>query len=206
MKYSIPMALVDYFPVLCFFIASLLLQRDLYHKMSKGAFALFSCGTIYIFLAGFLKATYKLLYAANICDFQVLNTMFFPTQSIAFVIAALGIASCLIFKQAERRVYSVAGPMVYTGTMLFVGMMVTGLAVLDVCLIILAKKLKKNSAIICYVIAFALSLAMGYLSTKNFQLAYMNWIAEVVNSFGQFCFLMGTIILHRAGLKELELA
>ena len=71
---SIPMALVDYIPVVFFGIAAILLQKDLYNKMQKDVFALFAAGTVNIFMAGFLKATWKLLYAANICDFQALNT------------------------------------------------------------------------------------------------------------------------------------
>ena len=38
--FSVPMALVDYIPVLFFGIAAVLLQRDLYNKMYKGAYAL----------------------------------------------------------------------------------------------------------------------------------------------------------------------
>ncbi len=81
---SIPMALVDYIPVVFFGWAAVLLQRDLYHRMPKYAFACVAAGTIDIFAAGFLKATWKLLYAAGVCDFQVLNTMFLPTESIGF--------------------------------------------------------------------------------------------------------------------------
>lgn len=204
MKFTVPMALVDYIPVVCFLIASLILQRDLYNKMSKGAFAVFSCGTIYVFIAGFLKATYKLLYAAGICDFTSLNTMFFPTQSIAFILAGLGILACLIHKQGEGKIYSVVAPAVYSGTMLFVGMMVVGLGTLDACLCMFAKKLQKKSAIICFIISFVFSLMMGYLSSKNFDKASMNWIAEAVNSVGQASLLVGTLILHKAGLKDLQ--
>lgn len=38
--FSVPMALVDFIPVILFAIAGVLLQRALYNKMSKGAFAL----------------------------------------------------------------------------------------------------------------------------------------------------------------------
>ena len=55
------MALMDYIPVAFFGVAALLLQLDLYGKMRKDAFAMFAAGTINIFLAGFLKATWKLL-------------------------------------------------------------------------------------------------------------------------------------------------
>lgn len=89
--FSIAMALVDYIPVALFAIAAIILQRDLYGKMRKDAFALFAAGTINIFCAGVLKATYKLLYAANVCDFTALDAMFFPVQSIGFLLAGLGV-------------------------------------------------------------------------------------------------------------------
>ncbi|MBR2070649.1 MAG: hypothetical protein IJ981_04400, partial [Clostridia bacterium] len=74
--FSISMALVDYIPVIFFAIASVLLLRDLYNKMSKGAFALFSAGVIDVAMAGALKATWKLLYAAGACNFEALDAMF----------------------------------------------------------------------------------------------------------------------------------
>ena len=54
---SVPMAIVDFIPVGLFLAAAVILQRDLYNKMSKGAFALFSAGTITVFVAGCFKAT-----------------------------------------------------------------------------------------------------------------------------------------------------
>ena len=68
-QFSVWMALCDFIPVVFFAVAAVLLQRDLYNKMSKGAFALFAGGTIFIIFAGSSKALYKLLYALGICDF-----------------------------------------------------------------------------------------------------------------------------------------
>ena len=89
--FSVPMALADFVPVALFGLSGVLLQRDLYNKMPKYAFACFAAGTINIFMAGFLKALWKLLYALGACDFHVLNTMFLPTQSLGFLLAGLGI-------------------------------------------------------------------------------------------------------------------
>ena len=85
--FSLPMALTDFIPVALFGVSGVLMQRDLYNKMPKYAFACFAAGTINIFMAGFLKALWKLLYALNVCDFHVLNTMFLPTQSLGFLLA-----------------------------------------------------------------------------------------------------------------------
>ena len=77
-EFSVGMALVDFIPVVLFAAASVILMRDLYNKMSKGAFALLAAGTIDVAFAGALKALYKLLYAAGVCDFTPLSDMFFP--------------------------------------------------------------------------------------------------------------------------------
>ena len=115
--FTIPMALVDYIPVVLFAIAAIILQRDMYNKMSKGAFALFAAGTINVTCAGALKATYKLLYAANICDFEALNAMFFPVQSIGFLLAGIGIIATLTHKQTTTLAVA---PTIFSGTFVFV--------------------------------------------------------------------------------------
>ena len=100
-EFSVSMALVDYIPVLCFAMAGVILMRDLYNKMSKGAFALFAAGIIDIVCAGALKATYKLLYALGVCDFEALNNMFFPVQSIGFLLAGIGVVAMVCHKQTK---------------------------------------------------------------------------------------------------------
>ena len=203
MDFTIGMALVDYIPVICFAIGAVILMRDLYNKMSKGAFALFAAGTIMITLAGALKATWKLLYAAGICNFEALNNMLFPTQSIGFLLAGVGILAMLVYNQKETKLRSV--PPVFSGTFVFVGLMVAGLGVMDTVLCILSAKLKKPWLIALFVLSFVCSLCMGYLSSKDFTEAAMNWIAEGVNVVGQGSFLAGAYLLHKNGLAELEL-
>ena len=205
-EFSVAMALVDYVPVALFAAAAVLLQRDLYHKMSKGAFALFSAGTINIFCAGALKATWKLLYAAGVCDFEALDEMFFPVQSIGFLLAGLGVAAMVCCKQKKERVYTAAAaPAVFPGTVLFVGLMVAGLACMNASLSYVAAKMKKPLAIVCFAVTFVCCMGMGYLSSQDFAQASMNWIAEGVNVVGQGALLCGTLLLHRAGLADWEL-
>ena len=203
--FSIAMALVDYIPVILFLIASIMLQRDLYNKMSKGAFALFSAGTINIFSAGALKAFYKLLYAAGICDFASLNDMFFPVQSIGFLLAGIGMLAMIFHKQGNGIVALSVAPPLWKGTFLFVGLMVAGLGCMDAGLIILANRVKKRSAIVFFVVSFICSMAMGYLSSRDFAQASMNWIAEGINIVGQGCLLAGVWMLHKAGLAEYKI-
>ena len=199
------MALVDYIPVICFAIASVILMRDLYNKMSKGAFALFATGTINIVCAGALKATYKLLYAGGVCDFEALNAMFFPVQSIGFLLAGVGVLAMICYNQHEKTAALAVAPPLFKGTFVFVGLMVAGLGILDTVLCIISAKLKKPWLIAIFALSFVCSLGMGYLSTKDFAKASMNWIAECVNVVGQGSLLAGVYILHKSGLADLEL-
>ncbi len=203
-NFTVPMALVDFVPVILFAIAAILLQRDLYNKMSKGAFALFATGTIDIICAGCAKAVYKLLYAAGICDLEPLNAMFFPVQSIGFLLAGIGIVAMLFHKQSENTLLAVAPP-VFSGTAIFVTFMCLGLGMIYLVLCVLAVKLKKPLLIAVFVVSFFCSLCMGYLSSKDFTQSYMNWIAQCINVFGQGLLLCGAIALRKAGLMEMHL-
>lgn len=204
-EFSIPMALADYIPVFLFGAAAVVLMRDLYNKMSKGAFALFAAGAIDIACAGALKATYKLLYAAGICDFQPLSQMFFPVQSIGFLLAGLGMVAMLCHRQGNTAVYGAAAPpAVFQGTGLFVLVMVVGLGCMMTALSILSVRLKKAGLIAFFALAFVCSLCMGYLSSRDFTEAAANWAAEGVNILGQGSLLAGTLLLHRAGFADVD--
>ena len=203
--FSVSMALVDYIPVICFAIASVILMRDLYNKMSKGAFALFATGTINIVCAGALKATYKLLYAGGVCDFEALNAMFFPVQSIGFLLAGVGVLAMICYNQHEKTAALAVAPPLFKGPFVFVGLMVAGLGILDTVLCIISAKLKKPWLIAIFALSFICSLGMGYLSSKDFAEAAMNWIAEGVNVVGQGSLLLGVYMLHKNGLEDLRL-
>ena len=199
------MALVDYIPVALFALAALILLRDLYNKMSKAAYALFAAGVIDIACAGALKATWKLLYASGVCNFEALNAMFFPVQSIGFLLAGTGILLMICNKRGEGTAALAVAPPVFKGTFVFVGLMVAGLGLMDAVLCIIAVKMKKPWLIAVFVLSFVCSLGMGYLSSKDFAEASMNWIAEIVNVIGQGALLGGVYMLHKNGLAELEI-
>lgn len=200
---TIPMALVDYIPVIFFTLSGMMMLRGLYKAMSKGAYALLAAGVMMVVCAGFFKATWKLLYTANICDFEQLNQVFFPMQATGFVLAGLAMVSLLAFRQ--NRVYSAAAvPAVFSGTMIFVGMMVLGAVGLCGSLAVIARRMKKTAAMVLFIVAFVFMMGMGYLSSKDFADPNMNWIAEGVNVVGQLAMLLGVNMLMKAGLADVE--
>lgn len=196
MEFTVEMALVDYIPVAFFAIASIILMRDLFSKMSKLNFLIFALGVSGVAVAGACKATWKLIYAATETNISFLNEMFFPTQSIGFLLAGIGLLGMLLFK--KKATYGV-------NTFVYIGMMVAGLGIMDATLCVLAGKLKKPAIIAIFVLSFVCSLGMGYLSSKDFTDDLWNWIAEGINVVGQGSLLLGTYLLHKNGLKELKL-
>lgn len=201
-EFTVLMGLVDFIPVILFAVSMVLMQRDLYNKMPKYAFACFAAGTINIFIAGLLKALWKTLYAAGLCDFQVLNTMFLPTQSLGFLLAGLGI---ILMLTNRRKAALMAAPPVFSGSIVFISMMVLGLGAICSCLAILAAKLRKKGLIPVFVLCFIVYMAMGYLGSRDSNTVAANWLEQGVNTLGQALLLWGVLGLHKAGLRDYRL-
>lgn len=201
---SISLALADFIPVGIFLYTSVILQRGLYNKMSKGAFAVFSCGTIFVFVAGLYKAIWKLLFCAGICDFEQLSISMMPMQGTGFLLAGAGLVAMLAAKQETENepLYAVAAPAVFSGTMIFVCFDVLGIIAIGTCLSIVAKRIGKKAAVPFFIIAVIGMIMMGYLASKDFTKPIYNWIAEIVNTLAQGSLLIGSVMLKKAGLQE----
>ena len=199
-NFSVPMAIVDFIPVVLFFISAVILQRDLYNKMSKGSFALLAAGSIMVLLAGFYKAAWKALYALGVCDFAALNTSFFPMQAPGFLLVFLGLLSM----GNGTKTYAVAAPAVYSSNLIFIIGQVVGLGGTQLLLRFKAAKMNKKNAIICFIVSFVFMLAMGYLGSKFDNSSSMNWIAQATNIVSQAALLVGVLIMHKGGLAEAD--
>ena len=199
-NFTVPMALMDFLPVFFFGVTAVLLLRDLYNKMFKGAYALLAAGSVNVFMAGFCKALWKLLYAANICDFIVLEKMFMPVNSLGLLFVGLSLIGMLCWKK-ESALLSAAPP-VFVSSMPFIMMMVIGLGGLCAGLSVVASKMKKGPVMILFILSFVLAMAMGYMSGQDATQAWVNWAEQSINTVSQLCLMLGTIALHRSGLKD----
>ena len=198
-NFTIPMALMDCVPVIFFGVTAVLLLCDLYNKMVKGAYALLAAGSVNVFLAGFCKALWKLLYAANICDFVALEEMFMPVNSLGLLFVGLSLIGMLC--QKKKVMLSVAPP-VFVSSMPFIMMMVVGLGGLCAGLSIVSAKMKKAPVMILFILSFVCAMAMGYMSSQDSTLSWVNWAEQSINTVSQLCLMLGTIALHKAGLKD----
>ena len=194
------MGLMDFVPVFFFGITAVLLISDLSNKMNKGVFTLFSAGCFNAFLAGFCKALWKLLYAANICDFVALEQMFMPVNSIGLLLIGLSLILMVCLKR-KSAMLSVA-PVAITSGMPFIMMMVLGLGGMCTALSILAKKMGKGKVMILFIASFVCAMAMGYMSSRDSTLAWVNWAEQSINTVSQLCLMLGTLALHKGGLKN----
>lgn len=199
--FSVAMGLMDFVPVAFFAVTAVILLRDLYNKMYQGAYALLAAGTINVFTAGFCKALWKLLYAANICDFSALEHMFLPLNSLGLLLVGLSLIGMLCWKRKDTLMLS-AAPAVFSGSFVFIMMMVVGLGGMCASLSILAAKMKKKGTIVLFVLSFICAMGMGYMSSQDSTLAWVNWVEQSINTVSQGCLMMGVLALHKAGLAD----
>ena len=198
-NFTVPMALMDYVPVAFFAVTAVILLRDLYNKMFKGAYALLAAGSVNVFMAGFCKATWKLLYAANICDFVALEEMFMPVNSLGLLFVGLSLIGMLCWKR-KGAMLSVA-PVAFTSSMPFIMMMVVGLGGMCAGLSVLAAKMKKAPVMVLFILSFVCAMAMGYMSSRDSTQSWVNWVEQSINTVSQLCLMLGVIALHKAGMK-----
>ena len=199
--FSVAMGLMDFIPVVFFAVTAVILLKDLYSKMYKGAYAILAAGTVNVFTAGFCKALWKLLYAANICDFAALEQLFLPINSLGLLLVGLSLVLMLCRKRKDTVLLS-AAPAVFSGSLVFIMMMVLGLGGMCAALSILAEKMKKKGTIALFVLSFVCAMGMGYMSSQDSSLAWVNWVEQSINTVSQLCLMLGTVALHKAGLAE----
>ena len=197
--FNIPMALMDYVPVAFFAVTAILLLKDLHRNMTGGAYALLAAGCINVFSAGFLKATWKLLYAANICDFTALEELFLPLNAFGLLLTGLGLT--IMVWGRKNAVLSVAPP-VFGGSMVFILMMVLGLGSMCASLSAMAIRMKKKAVVILFAVSFVAAMGMGYMSSRDSMEAWVNWVEQSINTVSQLCLMLGVITLHKNGLVK----
>ena len=188
---TVPMALMDFVPVLLFGAAWVILYRDLRNKLDLCSGVLLPLGAALVLLAGFFKAVWKLQNAVGATPVELFNKAFFPCQSIGFILLGVGM---LAFMYGKRRI-------VRSLTMVFVMGMVLGNLGMSAGLVYIAKKVKRP-AVPLFILSFVFILMMGYLSSRDFAQASMHWVAQSVNVIGEGLLFAGALLLHKAGLAE----
>ena len=199
---SVFMALVDFIPVLLFFAAAVLLLKDLYNKMVKGAYALLAAGSIMVLIGGIYKALWKILYALAVCDYPALDTSLFTFQGPGFLLVFAALLGMFTKKNKKHvTLHSVAVPVIVSN-MPFIILQIIGCTGVQGCLIAVSVKMKKKVPVLCFVLAFIFMMGMGYLGAKFDDSSSMHWLAQCTNIISQGALLAGVWLLHKAGLSK----
>lgn len=201
---TVAMALVDCVPVVLFMAAAVILQRDLYDQLPKGAYSLVAAGSIMAFLGGFMKALWKILYATGVCDYVLLDHALFTLQGPGFLLFFLGLTG--LFWKGEKNAASalVGAPVATTTSIPFIVMQVVGLGGAQVLLAVAGVRRGARLVPVAFAFAFVFMLGMGYLGAKFDDSSSMHWVAQLTNTLSMACFLWGTLMLHAADQKKKE--
>lgn len=206
---TVPMALVDCVPVALFMVAAVILMRDLYARLPKGAYALVAAGSIMAFLGGVMKALWKILYATGVVDYVLLDHALFTLQGPGFLLFFLGLTGLFwrggrggVGEKDARRAALAAAPAATTTSIPFIVMQVAGLGGAQVLLAVCGARRGSRLAPVAFALAFVFMLGMGYLGAKFDDSSAMHWVAQLTNTLSMACFLWGTLLLRRAGIAD----
>ena len=200
---TVAMALVDCVPVALFMVAAVVLMRDLYDRLPKGAYALVAAGSIMAFLGGLMKALWKILYATGVCDYVLLDHALFVLQGPGFLLFFLGLTGLFWKggsgeKDAGSRTALAAAPVATTTSIPFIVMQVVGLGGAQVVLAVAGARRGSKLAPVAFALAFVLMLGMGYLGAKFDDSSAVHWMAQLTNTLSMAAFLWGTLLLHKS--------
>ena len=203
---TVTMALVDCVPVILFMVAAVILQRDLYDLLPKGAYSLVAAGSIMAFLGGLMKALWKILYATGVCDYVLLDHALFVLQGPGFLLFFLGLTGLFWWGRASGEnnaepaaLAAGAAPAATTTSIPFIVMQVVGLGGAQVLLAVAGARRGSRLAPVAFALAFVFMLGMGYLGAKFGDSSSMHWVAQLTNTLSMACFLWGTLLLHKVG-------
>lgn len=200
---TVSMAIMDFIPVLLFFIATIIIQRDLYNKLSKAAFSMLAAGSLMVFIGGFYKALWKLLIGLKIANVPSLDTALFPLQAPGFILMFFALLTLFSRKKNTTTNFSAAAAIpVYESNLPFLIGQIFGCSGVIWSLFFMAKRMKHKLAMVMFVVAFIAMLSMGYMASAFDSASGMDWIEQSVNTVSQGSFLIGVILLSRSGLAR----
>ena len=121
--------------------------------------------------------------------------------AMGLLMVGLSLIGMLCWKRKDAVMLS-AAPVVFSGSVVFIIMMVVGLGGMCAVMSILAARMKKKGTIVLFAASFVCAMGMGYMSSQDSTLAWVNSVEQSINTVSQLCLMLGTIVLHKAGLAS----
>lgn len=191
--YSIPMAVFDFVPNIAFLVGAFFLVKIAVIAKGRPCSRMVMAGALLVALGGILKATWKLLYAANIADIQFFSELQFILLAPGFL--GLLIAVILLARnQSEKSQLAAFTIAPWKLPLLFV-MTITSLGAYGI-LTYISFRGKLHYAAIGFIFAFIGVLLMGGLASQP-QTVALQWIEQSINSISNLGFAIGTFLLYK---------
>jgi hypothetical protein len=182
---------LDFVPTIAFLIGAYYLVRITIMLRGTPCGRMAMAGAVLVFLGGFLKATWKLLYVTQVGDYQWMS-------QVQFVLLAPGFFALLVaIILMARKTRSVAPflTIVPWKIPLLAIMTLSSMGSQGI-LTYMAFQRKNIPAAIGFITAFLCLVAMGAMTSSE-QTLSQQWIEEGTNVIGELGFMVGAILLHR---------
>jgi len=194
--YPLALALYDFVPVAFFLIGSIFLVRTSIWMCGLRCGRLAIAGSLLIFMGGFLKAIWKLLYTIGLGDFQLLSESQFPLVAPGFLMLLIAV---IMMARSDKEARTInAAPLLLMATWkipFLIVMTLTSMGVQGI-LTYVSFQRKSKLAAAGFIVAFLGLVGMGTLASGEQTLA-RQWIEQSVNLVGQMGFMVGSILLYK---------
>jgi len=191
--YPLSLALFDFIPVTMFLIGAYFLMRIAIMQRGNQCGRMVMAGALLIFLGGFLKATWKLLYAAEVADIQWMSQIQFILVAPGFV--ALLVAAILIAR-GRKKTGGTTLLAILPWKIPFLALMTLASMGANGILTYISFKRGAKLAAVGFILAFLCLVGMGAMASGEQTLA-KQWIEESINALGQLGFMLGSILLYQ---------
>lgn len=199
--YSILMAIVDFLPVIFYFLAAWLIANDLYPHVNKTTYGFLAAGSLMCFIGGAFKALWKLLFCFGI-NYPAFFTSFFPMQAPGFILYFVGIIMAMKQLKAVKTsdtVNMITATTVTSSAPLLAFQSIGSVGSL-ICLSILGFRTKNAQAGAFFILSIIFLFGMvGLSATIDSSLSWANWVEQGVNTLGQVFFYLGARKMHKKG-------
>jgi hypothetical protein len=197
----VSLALFDFLPPLAFLVGAFFLIRIARLWCGKPTIGMILVGSLLVFLGGFLKVIWKLLYVTNVADIQWMSQSQFILSAIGF----LGMLVGIIYMVRGLRNTDTAGVTILAiaaWKIPFLFLMILASLGSEGILVYLSFMRKTNLAAVGFIFSVLSILVMGAMTSSE-QTLTLQWVEEVVNAIGQLGFMLGCILLfHNFKAKD----
>jgi len=196
--FPLALALYDFVPVSFFLIGSIFLVRMATQMCSIRGMRLAIIGSLLVFLGGFLKAIWKLLYTLGVGDFQLLSESQFALVAPGFLALLIVVIWMARSDRTTTNKESSASVMLAMAVWKVPFLIVMTLASMGVHGILTYMSFQRNEKIAAtgFIVAFLCLVGMGAMASAEQTLA-KQWIEQSINTVGQLGFMLGSILLYR---------